>query len=237
MNEVDQKFSPEPVTIPFAGLELVPHTSGALWVAEYRALLVADLHFEKASSYAARGVHLPPYDTRATFKLLKKVCADFKPKEIISLGDSFHDDDARSRMDDEIIADLRTFAKTYDVTWITGNHDEAPPVDIGGNIVSEIQLGPLALRHLPTGGLPLFPEIAGHLHPVAVVSQRGKRLRRRCFIANESRMVMPAFGTFTGGLDIRSEPFQELYQKRDFSAWLLGRDQVYRFSARRVTGT
>ena len=236
MSDVDHNLAPEPVTIPFAGLELVPHTSGALWMAEHRTLLVADLHFEKASSYAARGVHLPPYDTRATFKLLKKVCEGFQPKRVISLGDSFHDDDARERMDDEIIAELRAFTKAYDVTWITGNHDEAPPVDIGGSIVSEVQLGPLTLRHLPTGGLPLFPEIAGHLHPVAVILQRGKRLRRRCFIANEARMVMPAFGTLTGGLDIRSEPFQDLYQQKNFTAWLLGRDQVYRFSARRLTG-
>ncbi|MGI9484129.1 MAG: ligase-associated DNA damage response endonuclease PdeM [Hyphomicrobiales bacterium] len=223
-------------TISFAKMELVPHVSGALWAPEQHALLVADLHFEKASAFAARGVHLPPYDTRSTLRSLKAVCDEFSPRRIICLGDSFHDDRARERMDEESIAQIKAFTSAHDFVWITGNHDEAPPVDLGGTVEREVRLDAITLRHIPTGGLPLFPEIAGHYHPVAVVSRRGRRLRRRCFVSDGSRLIMPSFGALTGGLNVCSPAIKAVFADGNFDAWLVGRDRVYRFPSQKLIG-
>ena len=234
MNKSDQLKHITSARIRFGDTDLVPDVSGALWAGEFKTLLVADLHFEKASSFAERGAFLPPYDTRTSLRLLQKVCNFFQPKHVISLGDSFHDVRARSRMGEDVISELRAFTSTYEVTWITGNHDETPPVDLGGHIADHTKLGSITLRHIPGGGSPLFPEIAGHLHPVAVVAQRGRRLRKRCFIGDQCRLIMPAFGALTGGLDVRSEAFESIFKDGEFNAWLLGRDKVYPFSSKRL---
>jgi DNA ligase-associated metallophosphoesterase len=224
----------EMVAIPFGGLDLVPDVSGAIWVPSHASLLVADLHLEKASAFAARGVHLPPYDTRSTLNALKAACERWNPQLIISLGDSFHDDGARARMDASAITEIRTLTTSHEFVWITGNHDETPPEDLGGQIAGEFDLGGIILRHIPSEGLSFAPEIAGHLHPVATVARRGRRLRRRCFASDGKRFVMPAFGALTGGLNVRSEAFNAVFPDGCFTAWLLGRDQVYPFSSRKL---
>lgn len=228
--------SPGTTTISFAKMNLVPHVSGALWVPDHKALVVADLHFEKASAFGSRGVHLPPYDTRSTLRALKSVCDHFQPQRVVCLGDSFHDDGARERLDTESIDRIKAFTSAYDLVWITGNHDEMPPADLGGKIMKEMQLDFISLRHIPTGGLPLFPEIAGHFHPVAVISRRGRRLRRRCFVSDGSRLIMPAFGSLTGGLNVCSPAIKAVFGGKSFDAWLVGRDQVYKFHSEKLVG-
>lgn len=234
MFNAEAKMHKEAETIHFGGLNLVLDTSGALWAPEHESLLVADLHFEKASAFAARGVHLPPYDTRSTLMALTSAIRRFQPRRIISLGDSFHDDNARQRMDVECIAQIRALTQAHEFVWITGNHDETPPEDLGGKVVDEFQLDDVVLRHIPTEGLAFAPEISGHLHPVATVARRGRRLRRRCFVSDGERMVMPAFGAFTGGLNVGSQAFEAIFPSRRFNAWLLGRDQVYRFASNKL---
>lgn len=216
------------------GLNLIPDVSGAMWIPGQATLLAADLHFEKGSAFARRGVHLPPYDTRSTLRALQAVCAKYKPARIISLGDSFHDDNAKDRMDPKDIDQIRQLTGDVEFIWVTGNHDTCPPMDLGGKIVESVEIDGVTLRHEPQDRLEISAEIAGHLHPVASVVMRGRRLRRRCFVTSENRIIMPAFGAYTGGLNVRNQAFDNLFPTGMFQAWLLGRDAVYKLPARRL---
>lgn len=219
-------------TITLGGLALVPDLSGALFVPDYAALLVADLHLEKGTSLAKRGVHLPPYDTRESLRQLGAVIASTRPQRLIFLGDSFHDTSARERIDEEDLALLRSITSQIETVWIAGNHDPAPPDDIGGTITSHAALGPLTLRHEQK---PLDDnefEVSGHLHPAASVVSRGHRVRCRCFIGDQRRLIMPAFGSYTGALGISSEAFAGLFG--DFNVWMIGASAIHRFPARKV---
>ncbi len=199
--------------------------SGALYVPDYRALLVADLHFEKGSARAERGMHLPPYDTRSTLAALRSVIDRIRPERLISLGDSFHDRHAGERLDDDDRTAIKALSGMCDVYWLTGNHDPDAAGDIGGQVADEMTLGPVMLRHIPTVGET--SEISGHLHPVASVVRRGRRLRRKCFACDGMRMILPAFGAYTGGLNITDRAFARLFDPDRLGVWMLGRDRVY----------
>ena len=217
-------------TIDVAGVTLVADLSGALfWDAE-RVLVVSDLHLEKGSSFAARGVLLPPYDTVATLGRLAAVIAYYDPRMVIALGDSFHDRNAHERLsapDRETIAALQT---RRDWIWISGNHDPALPSDLGGIVASEVAIGPIVFRHEPTGAAG---EIAGHLHPKARVATRARWMERRCFASDDERAVMPAFGAYTGGLSIRDEAFARIFQTLGFMAHVLGDNRLHVIAASR----
>lgn len=221
--------------ITLAGLDFIPELSGALFVPDIKTLLVADLHLEKASNMARRGIHLPPYDTRASLTQLQAVIAVTQPRQMIFLGDSFHDNDARERIDANDLATLRDMTQRVETVWITGNHDPHPPTDIGGRIVNEVVLGSITLRHEPKDLDEGEFEIAGHLHPAAGVSQRGRHIRCKCFIANATRVIMPAFGSFTGGLSISAAPFNYAFGKKDYHVWMLGDRAIYKLPATRVS--
>lgn len=212
--------------ITLSGIELHPDLSGALYAADYGTLLVADMHFEKGSSRGRRGVHLPPYDTRSTLGALAAAVERHRPKRLISVGDSFHDSDGVARLDPEDRAAIGRLADKVEIVWLTGNHDPHLSHELPGAIVSEIALGPVMLRHLPSSGRG--PEIAGHLHPVAAVVKRGRRLCRKCFIGDGERLVMPAFGAYTGGLNVMAAAFRPLFAG-SFTAWLIGRSAVHAF--------
>ena len=218
--------------IGLGGLEFLPDLSGALYAPDFKALLVADLHLEKGSSLARRGVHLPPYDTRESLTQLRAVIASVKPEQLIFLGDSFHDGQARQRIDATDLADLRALTRDFRTIWITGNHDPEPPEDIGGVIMDEVALGPVTLRHQPRVLGDDEMEIAGHLHPAASIAQRGRRIRCRCFIADARRMIMPAFGSYTGALSISSQAFDGLFG--DYHVWMLGARAIHRFPDSKV---
>ena len=211
--------------IKLNGEELHLHPSGALsWAAE-RTLVFADLHFEKGSSFARGGQLLPPYDTRTTLKRIATLVNAYRPARIIALGDSFHDRTAADRLDRYECDALRELAGAADWIWIEGNHDPEPPRWLGGTVTSEIAIGGLIFRHLPSPH-PAPGEIAGHLHPVAKVTRRGRSIRARCFASDGSRMVLPAFGAYTGGLDIRERPLRSLFTDR-LLAYVLGTRRVY----------
>ncbi len=208
------------------GAGLVFDRSGAAWWPEERLLVVADLHFEKGSSFAARrGVLLPPYDTRETLARLEAACAVYRPKTVIALGDSFHDLGAAGRLGIDELASIRALTGGRDWYWIEGNHDPKPPENLGGWCVAMLACGPLTFRHLPQQG-DQPGEVAGHLHPAARVTVRGRGLRRRCFVTDGSRLILPSFGAYTGGLDVRDPAFAGLLAPR-FHAWMIGRDRVY----------
>ncbi len=237
MAEILQQPTAEPVAVECIKLgdtQLVPDLSGALWLPDTSTVLVADLHFEKGSSFAAKGVHLPPYDTGSTLAMLEQVVKRYQPERTISLGDSFHDDTSRERMSEVDVARVRALTGQTDFIWITGNHDTTPPDDLGGTIANQLEVGELGLQHQPSGGLSFSPEVSGHPHPVAAVSRRGRRLRRRCFASDGARLVMPAFGAYTGGLNVTSEAFYPVFPNGKFWVWMLGRDAVYRIHSRHL---
>lgn len=211
--------------------DLMPE--GAAWLADECLLVVADLHLEKGSAFAARGLPLPPYDTRATIARLEALVAKLKPQTLVALGDSFHDGDAEHRMDEEDAARLARLSKSLDWVWIAGNHDPVPPRAFGGAVMEELRVGPLTFRHEPQAA-PSTGEIAGHLHPCAAVRVRGRRLRRRCFASDGTRMIMPAFGAYAGGLNVLDTAYDDLLPGFDFHAWMMGARTVIPVSARRL---
>src|SRR4051812_25664856 len=216
--------------VAIAGITLTADVSGALYWDEQSLLVVSDLHLEKGSSYAARGVLLPPYDTAATLSRLASVVAYYDPRRVIALGDSFHDRAAHERLapaDRDTIASLQA---RRDWIWISGNHDPALPRDLGGVVASEVAIGPITFRHEPTGAMG---EIAGHLHPKARVAMRGRAMERRCLACDGERAVMPAFGAYAGGLSIRDVAFARIFQTPGLMAHVLGDNKLHTIAASR----
>jgi uncharacterized protein len=218
--------------IMIASTTLVADPAGALYWPDERLLAVADLHLEKGSSFAVRGVLLPPYDTTATLARLAKLIERYGPALVVALGDSFHDGGGPARMPQGARAALDALQRGRDWLWLAGNHDPDPPCGLGGSVAEELAIGALTFRHQPSPQ-PIDGEIAGHLHPMARVTQRGRGVARRCFAADANRMVMPAFGAYAGGLNIRDRSFVTLFGALSFTAHLLGAGRLYAIPAAR----
>lgn len=215
------------------GAEALADTAGVLVLPEHASLIVSDLHFEKGSAYAARGQLIPPYDTRSTLRRLAGCIARHQPRRVIALGDSFHDLGADGRMDAADAAALQALVTSVtDWVWIEGNHDPVPPPRFGGTVLHELALGPLVLRHLPAEAAAPG-EIAGHLHPCARVRGKGRAVRARCFATDGTRLVMPAFGAFTGGLNVCDAAFGRCFGATP-DALIMGQDRVYPVGAAKL---
>jgi DNA ligase-associated metallophosphoesterase len=221
-------------TIEVAGVALVADCAGVLFWPEERLLIVADLHLEKGSSYAARGVLLPPYDTAATLARLSRLLLRYAPRAVVALGDSFHDGGGPARIAESDRAVLRLLQRGRDWIWIAGNHDPEPVAGLGGTSAAMLAVGTLILRHQPQAALDEgMGELAGHLHPVARVTARGRTLSRRCFAADSRRVVIPAFGAYAGGLNVRDRAFADVFGTLLYTAHLLGDARVYSGAAKR----
>jgi hypothetical protein len=216
------------------GTEVVMRASGALWVARAQALVVADLHLEKGSSYAARGQMLPPYDTRETLRRLAAEAAATEAQMVVLLGDTFHDRKAEGRLAGDDAAALRALAAGRRLVWVVGNHDADGPRALPGEVADEVGLEGLTLRHEPRAGAQ-GGEVAGHLHPAArVVAPRGT-VRRRCFVTDGERVVLPAFGAYAGGLNVRDAAFAGLFVRAPL-AGALGVRRVRAVGWRQLAG-
>jgi len=222
-------------SIAVCGKPLVATASGALWWAGQSTLIVADLHFEKGSAHAARGRYLPPYDTRETLQRLTMDIERFDPERVVALGDSLHDIGAADRMHEGDRAALSVLQEARDWIWIVGNHDPMIGAELGGRVLDHIEIGGLLLRHQPLAG-PVTHEIAGHFHPAARLSVYGATLRRPCFVGNNRRLVMPAFGAFTGGLNVLDSAFQPLFGDDGMRVWMLGQEGAYPVATRHLIG-
>ncbi|MBN9587690.1 MAG: phosphoesterase [Alphaproteobacteria bacterium 64-11] len=219
------------VLVDVNGETLLLDPCGAAFLPAHRTLVFADLHFEKGSAYARGRQFLPPYDTAATLLRVSRAAARHQPTRIIALGDSFHDGGAADRMGDGERALLAAIGAEW--IWIAGNHDPAPPAWLGGTIAQEYRLGGLIFRHEPQ--LMFQPgEVAGHLHPCATVTKWGRGVRRRCFVSDGLRLVMPSFGAYTGGLDVGDPAIGSLFAG-PFHAYMLGRARVYAIARRLVS--
>ncbi|GJL95635.1 MAG: metallophosphatase [Hyphococcus sp.] len=206
------------------GEVLAPDPLGALFWPSQETLIVSDLHFEKGSSFAERGILLPPYDTRTTLQRIKALLGQYQPRRVISLGDAFHDEHAETRMQAEDTKLLQRCMVDVEWVWILGNHDPAPPKRFAGSTEQELALGPLVFRHEPLAG-DAPGEIAGHLHPCARVVHEGRTLRRRCFASDGARLIMPALGAYTGGLNLLDDAFLPHFQR--VTAWVMGEKSIY----------
>lgn len=216
------------------GASLRVDPRGCLFWPQQELLVVSDLHLEKGSSFASRnGVLMPPYDTHATLERLAMCVSDWQPKTIVSLGDSFHDEDASLRLPQSCRLALRQLMEGREWIWVSGNHDPKPPENLGGTFCTELAIGSLNFVHEPQSGFRPG-EVAGHLHPAAKIRMRGKGVRRRCFAGDGKRLIMPAFGSFTGGLNIRSDAYDGLFDQANLEAWLLGENAVYRIGGRQL---
>ena len=224
------------LSVRIAGEACVLRCSGAMWVPTHGALIVADLHLEKGSAFAVRGQLLPPYDSRATLDRLEAEIVELNPAVVVLLGDSFHDTQAIHRMAADDRARLDRLAAGRNWLWLEGNHDrEALARDadtasrLPGRVVGDMMLGALRLTHEPealNADDDRRGEVAGHLHPAAKVAAYGRGVRRPCFVTDGSRIVLPAFGAFTGGLNVRDPAIADLFAAPPLAA-ALGRDRVH----------
>ena len=199
--------------------------SGALWLQGERMLVAADLHLEKGSAYASRGQLLPPYDTRATLDRLEAEIAALSPSVLVLLGDSFHDARAADRLDPDDARRIARLAWGRTLVWVVGNHDAEGLDRFPGEIAETVSAAGLTLRHDPLEGAARG-EVAGHLHPCAKVAGRGGAVRRRAFLADAERLVLPAFGSYAGGLNVLDAAFAALFSGPRL-ACALGRGRVH----------
>jgi DNA ligase-associated metallophosphoesterase len=213
-------------TLTLGSQSFHPHVSGALFAPESGVLLIADLHLEQGASMARRGVHVPPFDTTATLRLLGDVLEETKPQKLILLGDSFHDSEVAQGLQVDHRRRLDQLIATQETIWLSGNHD----AHITGD---HYQLGDIVLRHEPSSRLSGL-EIAGHLHPGCTVIQRGVRLRGKCFVQDDKRILLPAFGAYTGGFDVSQSAFDGLFDEKTARAFMIGRSAIHNFPLKKL---
>ncbi|WP_332770102.1 ligase-associated DNA damage response endonuclease PdeM [Phenylobacterium sp.] len=230
-------FTPSPcggLRTTLLGVDVILRASGALWIEPARMLVVADLHLEKGSAFAMRGQMLPPYDTRDTLARLAAEVAATAPQAVVLLGDTFHDRSSEARLAEDDAQRLRDLAGLTRLIWVIGNHDADGPKALPGEVADELTIAGLTLRHEPQAGLQPG-EVAGHLHPCARVTSSRGSVRRRCFVTDGERMVVPAFGAYAGGLSIRDQAFAGFFS-RDPLCGALGADRVHAVGWRSVAG-
>jgi DNA ligase-associated metallophosphoesterase len=232
MRCVSIESRPGDVLIDVNGETLLLDACGAAFLPRHGVLVFSDLHLEKGSAYARSRQFLPPYDSRATLLRMAEALARHKPSRVIALGDSFHDGQAHDRLGEDERGVLAAMTRAAAFTWIAGNHDPHPPAWLSGEVMEDCRVGGLIFRHEP---LALFQpgEVAGHLHPCASVAKWGRSVRRRCFVSDGLRIVLPAFGAYAGGLDVGEAAIAALFAG-PFHAYMLGTGRVYAI-ARRVT--
>ncbi len=200
--------------VGIAGERAVCDPRGVLYFPQFRLLAVSDLHLEKGSSLARRGTLIPPYDTGATLLRLQAVISDYQPSIVISLGDSFHDGGGAGRMHASFRERLEALMAGRDWFWVAGNHDPEAPADLPGQTVRELAIGTLLFRHEPS----------------RVRVQQGRSVRRRCFAGDGGRMIMPAFGAYTGSLNVLDRAYSGLFRLDTLMAYMLGTDRIFAIS-------
>jgi DNA ligase-associated metallophosphoesterase len=190
------------VPFSFAGETFEATTGGALFWPSRQALLVADLHLEKASWFARLGQFLPPYDSHATLTAIAGEVERTGATRLYCLGDSFHDNFGCDRLPQQARELLSELTSRLEWTWIVGNHDPGFADHCGGQLAGEVELAGIILRHEAVRN-DEQPEISGHFHPKLRVNLKGRHVSRRCFVVSATKLIMPAFGALTGGLDAR----------------------------------
>jgi DNA ligase-associated metallophosphoesterase len=235
LKTVEQVTAGEQLLAPFAGSHIRFDPAGAAYFPDERMLVVSDLHLEKGSSFARKRIYLPPYDTAATLARLGALVTKHDPRIIVSLGDSFHDDEGSARLADGALAAIDAMGRGRQIIWVTGNHDPSPPEFVPGDTVDSFAAGPVTFRHAPDRS-EFGREVCGHLHPCARIVRRGKSVRRPCFASDGIRLILPSFGVFTGGLNVCDPAFAGLFEVSQLKAYMLGTGRVYPIGAKELCG-
>ena len=218
--------------IHVAGERLMLDPAGALLWPEHGLMAVSDLHLEKGTAFARQGMLLPPWDTRATLDRLALLLRRYRPRIVVALGDSFHDRGGAARLPAAEIARITTMTGAMRFVWVLGNHDPQPAGQLGGDWVDEFSLGALIFRHQSNATVVRADspgEICGHHHPKAAIAVRGGTQSRACFVADARRVMLPAFGAYTGGLDVTHPEISRLFP-RGGRVFLLGRERLFSFA-------
>jgi hypothetical protein len=214
--------------IHLAGERLMLDPAGAMFWPATGLLAVSDLHLEKGTAFARKGMLLPPWDTHATLDRLTLLLRRYHPRIVLALGDSFHDAHGAARLPAGELARLRAMTEAHRFIWVQGNHDPTPPEGIGGDWVPEYLTATLAFRHAAiTGATP--GETSGHYHPKAAIPARGGTVSRPCFVSDGRRLMLPAFGAYTGGLDVTDTAIARLFP-RGARVFLLGKERLFSFA-------
>ena len=224
---------PDTPVLRFAGHNFEPLPSGALFWRARETLLVADLHFEKMASFARRGQMLPPYDPAMTLARLETDLRRTGAKRLIALGDSFHRPEAATWLTPADRIRLDAVTEAVECLWLSGNHDPAPHA-IGGVCLPEIELEGLHFTHEPKKGRTGL--VAGHLHPAARIAMEGRATRKPCFVHDNRLLILPAYGSSTGALNILSQAFSGLFHWPALEVVMLGRDRTYPVPVKRLVG-
>lgn len=216
--------------LSFAGCELLLDTRRALFWPALSCLIVSDLHLEKGSFLRQYNAALPCLDTEDTLTRLEALINSYHPRHVVCLGDSFHDAHADQRMRRQTVERLNGLCQRVDQwSWILGNHDPKIPASLYGEAIPHIRLGPIYLSHEPAAHD--FPQIFGHFHPKLQLKYRGVRLNGRCFCVSKSRLLMPAFGAYTGGLSVRDSAISAAMNDEDSTHFLIYNHKLWRFPA------
>ena len=214
----------------FADQEVIIDLTGIVVWPDTRTAIVADLHFEKASSFAARkGMMLPPFDTRATLDKLGRALAQYQIERVIALGDSFHDQQGPARLGDTEVEMLTRLTDRYGFLWITGNHDPALPDYLPGDCVAEYQEHGITFRHEADPTSKDTAEFSGHFHPKARIRTPQKPISAPCFAFDDRRLMLPSFGVLTGGLNVLNPVVSKLFAP-DFRVAMLGQRRLFAFA-------
>ncbi|MBI1275614.1 ligase-associated DNA damage response endonuclease PdeM [bacterium] len=212
--------------IQFANKKAELHAPGLIWFPEIKLMGISDIHFEKGSFFGRFGSFLPPYDTASTLEQMEQAIERFQPDTMVALGDSFHDVHATDRLREEDRQRLQTLIdQVRDWIWIEGNHDPAICNTIPGLRCRQYIKDDLHFRHIATGD-DLW-EISGHYHPKARLSIKGHRMSGACFVKSGRKLIMPAFGAYTGGLDIDSAAFTTAIPQQNRDVYFIHQQKVY----------
>ncbi|SMQ58193.1 putative phosphoesterase [Devosia lucknowensis] len=226
-------ITPDTVLLRFAGHNFEPLPSGALYWRSRETLLVADLHLEKMASFARRGQMLPPYDTAMTLTRLETDLRRTGARRLVALGDSFHRPDSAGLLTPADRMRLDAITETVECLWLSGNHDPVPH-SIGGICLPELELDGLFLTHEPQKGRTGL--VAGHLHPAARIAMDGRSTRKPCFVHDSRLLILPAYGSSTGAINILSQAFLGLFHWPALEVVMLGRERAYPVPVKRLVG-
>ncbi len=215
------------IEIRFANERLLLDAAKAVWMPLRRMLIVSDLHFEKGSYLTRYGGHmLPKLDTHDTLQRLKAVIERYQPERVVSLGDSFHDCAATKRMNQEDMQLLHGLCEAVPSwQWVFGNHDPELPCDLPGERVHQLQLEGLLLSHEPENSR--LPQIIGHYHPKFSLNRAGHKLSGPCFCVSDRMLIMPSFGSYTGGLNVQDQAIQSLFEQTDVRYYMPYREKLW----------
>lgn len=207
-------------------LTMLLDARGSLYLPGHDTLVVSDLHLEKASFLHSFGSPLPQLDTSATLTRLQALVADYRPAALICLGDSFHDKHSFKRLSGTALATLTELQHSVtDWVWVQGNHDPVIPAAMGGRSCTRLVFDEVLFAHEPVTGVP--HQVFGHFHPKCRRTVQRHRYRGRCFVATPGMVIMPAFGQYTGGLDIDHEVLLALAPRHKRRVSLLYDDRIF----------